>query len=562
MGVGAIKAGEGFVEFFLKSDKLLAGLSKVEAKLKNFSGKLGAWGASISALSAAVLVPLRGMAETAAQVGDSLKDMSLRTGTSTEALSELGFAAEQTSGDVELIEASLTKMMKLLSGGMAEKHLAKLGLSMARLKGLSPDKQFELIGDAISKLQDPAKRTAMWLTFFGKQGTELASVFERGAEGLREMRQQARDLGLSISQKHADEADEYGDAWKELTRILRSAKMAIGQALIPTFTEWTKALSTSLVPLVQVIKDNREMAVTIFKVAAAVAVVGSALATLGALGMAAVAALAGLKAVISAVVAVFTFLISPIGLTILAVTALAAGFIYLTGIGSALIMALKGIGLALMSGQWALAGAIAMRSLKLVFVSGLGAITDAWVRFKFGILSIMNSLADGVSSIWARMTDKIATEWIAAKQLLGLITEEEAKSQMQAITQMRQQEKNNSAAQRQAALEKELQESLGAYDEEKERIKRDIAILTAQARAGFGKRKNPLADHDYLPKGPINKLQTLSSFSSAGTFSGFAARMLGRAAPGVNERIAAASEETNDLLEKLIDKVGDAGVGL
>jgi flagellar motility protein MotE (MotC chaperone) len=161
------------------------------------------------------------------------------------------------------------------------------------------------------------------------------------------------------------------------------------------------------------------------------------------------------------------------------------------------------------------------------------------------------------------MVDNIAKELIGLQSLAGIITDEQATKQTREIDRMRNAEKTDAAAKRQAALDKELAESLGQYDAEKERLKKEIATLTAQARAGFGKRKNPLADHDYLPKGPLgNKLQTLSSSASAGTFSGFAAKMLGRAAPGVNERIAAASEETNELLEKLIGKVGEAGVGL
>jgi hypothetical protein len=113
----------------------------------------------------------------------------------------------------------------------------------------------------------------------------------------------------------------------------------------------------------------------------------------------AVSAIAGLKAIIGAVAAVFAFLITPVGLTIVAIAALSAGFVYLTGIGGALITALKGIGLALMSGQWALAGSIAMKSLQLVMVAGLGAITDAWVRFKHGVLSVMNSISVGVGNV-------------------------------------------------------------------------------------------------------------------------------------------------------------------
>ena len=36
-GAGAIKAGEGFIEMFLKSDKVAAGLTALQGKLKGWS---------------------------------------------------------------------------------------------------------------------------------------------------------------------------------------------------------------------------------------------------------------------------------------------------------------------------------------------------------------------------------------------------------------------------------------------------------------------------------------------------------------------------------------------
>jgi len=52
-----------------------------------------------------------------------------------------------------------------------------------------------------------------------------------------------------------------------------------------------------------------------------------------------------------------------------------------------------------------------------------------------------------------------------------------------------------------------------------------------------------------------------ANLAGVGTFSGFAANVMGyRTSPTVNERIAKASEETNDKLDELIeaDKAGGA----
>lgn len=562
MSTGAIRAGGGFVELFLKSDKLTAGLSVVENKLKSFSGKVGAVGASLTALSAAFLVPLKSMAEMAADIGDQLKDMSIRTGVSTAALSELAFAAEQTAGDLEMVETSLMMMQKVLAGKNAEKNLKKLGLELSALKGMSPDRQFEAIGDAISKIEDPAKRTSMWMLFFGKQGTQLGNMFENGAKGVREMREEAVRLGLSVSQQHAEEADAYGDAWKELSRVLRSAKMAIGQALIPSMTEMIKLTVRAVIPAIQWIKANRELFLTIAKVATVVSVVGTALAGLAAAGLTVVGIVAGLKAVMAGVAAVFAFLVTPIGAVIAGAAAMAVGFVYLTGIGASLLQAIQGIALALGSGQWALAGKIAMASLQLAFVSGLALITDQWVRFKFAVLSIVNSLADGIANIWGLVVDQIAVEMVGLKHLVGAISEQEMSSQISAIKQDRRSQADNEAAKQQRELDIALAEELGAYDEKKEKLKQEIRDLLEQAKAPFGRKKLRSTDDDYpIGKALKNGLKSVIASENSGTFSGFAARMMGQSAPAVNERIAAASEETNDLLKDLIGKVDGVGIG-
>ena len=71
-------------------------------------------------------------------MGSDLLDMSQRTGVSVEALSELGFAAEQSGADMETLEAGLRKMQKFDRGSgrparrQAQEALARLGLDDRR----------------------------------------------------------------------------------------------------------------------------------------------------------------------------------------------------------------------------------------------------------------------------------------------------------------------------------------------------------------------------------------------------------------------------------------------
>ena len=67
--------------------------------------------------------------------------------------------------------------------------LSKLGLRLSDLGRLSPDQQFELLADRISKIQDPAIRAATAMEVFGKTGTSLLPLMQDGAKGIEALKQ-------------------------------------------------------------------------------------------------------------------------------------------------------------------------------------------------------------------------------------------------------------------------------------------------------------------------------------------------------------------------------------
>ncbi len=119
----------------------------------------------------------------------------------------------------------------------ATESLSALGLTVADLQGLNPDQQFERVADRISKIRDPALRTAAAMEVFGKTGTELLPMMQNGAAGIQALRQEARDLGIVMSTEDAQSAAAFGDALDQLWAVLKSGVFAIGSALAPMLTE-------------------------------------------------------------------------------------------------------------------------------------------------------------------------------------------------------------------------------------------------------------------------------------------------------------------------------------
>ena len=458
MSAGSVKAGSGYLELFLKSDMLTRGLQSVQSKLNSFSSSIAGVGAGFAATGAAVVTPLLLMARNAAETGDAVRDMSLRTGISTEALSELGYAAEQSGTDMKTVERSITKMQKTISSPAGANALKQIGLSVSDLAGLSPDQQFEKIADSISQIQDPAQRTTALMSIFGKSGTQLAPMFENGAAGIRSMREEAHSLGRSISGEDANASDAFNDALNALLSTFKSMQFAIGSALLPVLTDVMGVITEILKPVVAFVQQNKQLAVTVLAIGAGLIGFGAVLGVVATVGFAAAMAIGVVLSVVSAVGAAIAFVISPLGLMIAAIVAATAAFFSFTSVGQGIVETVEtqfmsiwnyvtkvwaGISDALAAGNFALAAQIAMTALEGVILSGLASISEmiggvfgdtigtvankllkgdllgAWNTVVLAMSNVFAGFVNGIVGMFTSMTSALVTGWSNAVEAIA-----------------------------------------------------------------------------------------------------------------------------------------------
>jgi methylaspartate ammonia-lyase len=106
--------------------------------------------------------------------------------------------------------------------------LAKLGLTVADLKALTPDEQFRLLADRIAQVGNPTLRAALAMDVFGKRNQKLIPLLSAGAKGIDELRAEANKLGLTVGTDQAQAAADLQDAWNRLLKTLKAAAFAIG----------------------------------------------------------------------------------------------------------------------------------------------------------------------------------------------------------------------------------------------------------------------------------------------------------------------------------------------
>ncbi len=220
---------------------LKAGLDKADKQVGGFAGTIKkhsrAIGIGMAAIGTAILAAGALSVKQFAKMGDEVQKMALRTGFSTEALSELRHAAQLSGASL----AGLEKASRTLSGAILDagfgletykRAFAAIGLTYEDLAKLSPEEQFLRVMDALAGVEDETVKAAIATDLFGRAGTQLLPMLVNGAEGLADMRQEAHDLGIVFDQEAANKAAAFNDALTKLKGSVSGVMMEVGSLLV------------------------------------------------------------------------------------------------------------------------------------------------------------------------------------------------------------------------------------------------------------------------------------------------------------------------------------------
>lgn len=275
-------------------------VKSLDSQLKAMSATaVKAAGLIAGAFSARLLV---GFVKSSIEAGAAVGDLAIKLGITAEATQELTYAAEQSGASVDALAPAFKAMAALVvdveRGSKAAKdQLAELGLTLADIRGKSPDQVFELFADRIGKIQDPLQRTNELVKFFGKQGADLGQLAQTGAGGIEALRQKARALGIVLSNETIARAKEAGDKISDIGSAAHVAGIEMGSKFLPaidairdlvTSSAFQQGLSDTASALGQIIEflaKNPDLIKTLAAAAVGYKFFGPAGAAIGALGV-------------------------------------------------------------------------------------------------------------------------------------------------------------------------------------------------------------------------------------------------------------------------------------
>lgn len=197
-----------------------------------------------------------------AEAGESAIKLGQQTGVGTVEIQRLGYAARATGIDAESLNTGLKFLNRNMfqvatGGGGLNDTFTKLGINIHKANGaLRPAN--DVLGDIADKfktLPDGPEKAGLAMKLFGRQGTSIIPILNKGKEGIKALGDEAQELGAVLSEDDAKKGMKFQESLKTLYAALEGIRNIVGTELLPVFTDIIKSITMW-------IKENRKLIVS------------------------------------------------------------------------------------------------------------------------------------------------------------------------------------------------------------------------------------------------------------------------------------------------------------
>ena len=187
---------------------------------------------------------------------DAVDKGSRSIGISAKAYQELDYAMNMSGANIDTLTRGVGNLNSALAGTASNEvknALSGLGFTDEELASMSGME--ELLDGVLYRLagvQDTAERANIANSLFGVgAGSQLAAFFDEGAEGIKNLRQQAVDLGIVQSDEAIAQAVKTQDSIDTLNKTLDAVLMQAITPLLPLI----QSLAELITPLIPIVTD-------------------------------------------------------------------------------------------------------------------------------------------------------------------------------------------------------------------------------------------------------------------------------------------------------------------
>ena len=192
----------------------------------------------VAAAAGAMIVASKKAVEALDEIGKGSRNL----GITSDAFQELRHAADITGVGVTLFSKSFAKLLKAsedAKDGLQTQVRAfdKMGISVEELNRLNPDQLLERVADGMREVKDPTQQAAIAMQLFGTRGLVMLEFLKEGSTGIRNLRKEARELGLVIDNELIAAAEKNNDTFSTMKKIIDVQWISLWAELAPTIIQ-------------------------------------------------------------------------------------------------------------------------------------------------------------------------------------------------------------------------------------------------------------------------------------------------------------------------------------
>lgn len=218
--------------------------------------------AAVAAVSGAVVglektyKKLIDMTTEAAANADNILTLAQMTGLDTDTIQEMQYAAELIDVSFDTIRGSLVKLKNNMQDARdgndkLQEAFRALGVQVTEADGSlrSAENVFYGAIDALGQIENAAERDTLAYDLFGKKAEELNPLIIQGSERMRELADEAENVGYVMSGEVLDALGAVDDAYQRMQRTQEGLTQQISGQMAPAVTNfyetWTELMAKS-----------------------------------------------------------------------------------------------------------------------------------------------------------------------------------------------------------------------------------------------------------------------------------------------------------------------------
>jgi soluble cytochrome b562 len=258
-----------FGSIFIDNEEANKSISKTEEKAEGLGTKLGngiktaaKWGTAIVGGATAAAGGLMGVATKTAETTDRIDKLSQKIGISRQGFQEWEFILSQSGTDIEKLQMGMKTLVSQIDQadkgvGKGADNFAQLGISVRDASGNLKDQEtlFNEVVVALQNMEDGTEKARLANELLGRSGSELMPLLNGAAGSIDEMKQQAHDLGLVISDDAVDAGVQFTDTMDQLKRSFSAMSTGIGASVFPIVQQFADLIIDNM-PMIQEVMGN------------------------------------------------------------------------------------------------------------------------------------------------------------------------------------------------------------------------------------------------------------------------------------------------------------------